>query len=217
MADGTGLHKDNVDHTIKVTAKTPPRLQARLLGLFHDVGKPPTRIITSDGVTFHGHEAKGASITSRVLERLGFSPEASARVSRLVKISGSTKGSLTWSDSAVRRFVVEAGDLLDDLLDFANVDVTSRHEANHEKVRDEVATLRRRIVEVSSADEAAKWRPVLSGDDIMARYSLSPGKEVGQLLRELSALQRTIEAAGNTLSVEEAWAELGRFVSRTTK
>ena len=211
MPDGAGRHKDNVEHTIKVTAKTPARLRVRLTGLFHDVGKPPTRVITDSGVTFHHHERRGAAIAKKVLVRLGYSEQLADEVARLVEISGSTKGSQDWTDSAVRRFALDAGSLLEDLFDFANVDVTSRYEANHDRVREEVATLRRRVAEVAAADEAAKWRPVLSGDDLMFRYNMRPGKDVGFLLRKLAELQRSAEASGVRFGPEEAWIALDEY------
>jgi poly(A) polymerase len=204
--DGKKLHKDNVEHTILVTAKSAARQRVRLAALFHDVGKPPTRVIHDDGtVTFHGHEALGGKITEEVLERLGYDEQLAREVASIVRLSGATKGSVEWTDSSVRRFANEAGDLLEDLLDFANVDVTSRHEYKHEEVRDEITTLRARIIAVRESDEAAKWRPVLSGDDIMARYGLTPGREVGMLLKTLSARQREIEADAKTMSEEAAW------------
>ncbi len=198
------LHKDNVAHTIAVTAKTPDRLRVRLTGLFHDVGKPPTRRIEDGVVTFHNHEAVGGKMTRSVLARLGYEPALVHDVSRLVRLSGATKGSLGWGDAAVRRLAREAGDLLGDLLDFAAVDVTSRHAHKHEAVAHEISTLRWRLAEVAESDARAAWRPALSGEDIMALYGLAPGREVGRLMRALSDASREDE----TWSYERAVAWL---------
>ena len=210
---GARLHKDNVAHTIAVMAKTPARLRVRLLALFHDVGKPPTRRIEGSVVTFHQHEQVGGPLATHALLRLGYDRDLAKEVGRLVSLSGSTKGSQLWTDGAVRRFVAEAGELLDDLLDFVAVDVTSRHEHKHREVAAEVAALRVRIDEVRCRDEARAWRPVVSGDELMARYELSPSPLLGQLLARVSAAQKAAEAKGLSYSKEQAFelldAELG--------
>lgn len=210
---GKRLHKDNVEHTIKVVAKTPPRLRVRLTALFHDVGKPPTRVISNALVTFYAHESVGGKITARVLARLGYDDTLCAEVARLVTLSGATKGSQQWTDSAVRRLIRESGDLLDDLLDFAIVDVTSRHERNHQAVRSEITTLRRRIEEVAELDSSRAWRPVVSGDAIMARYSLTPGRQIGVALGMVSTAQRDVETSGGVFSEDDAWALLDKHHS----
>lgn len=209
MEDGAGRHKDNVEHTILVTARTPARLRVRLLGLFHDVGKPPTRVLEDDGtVTFHLHESVGEKITKDVLGRLGYPKDIAGGVSRLVGLSGTTKGSELWSDSAVRRFVKNTGGLLDDLFDFVAVDVTSKHLWKHEAVAREVAGLRAHVVAVAALDTKRAWRPVVSGDEIMARYALSPGKSVGQALGALTTAQKAAEGRGEDFSQDSAWTLL---------
>jgi poly(A) polymerase len=214
MEDGAGRHKDNVEHTILVTARCPARLRVRLVGLFHDVGKPPTRVLEDDGtVTFYFHEREGEKITKDVLTRLGYPKDIVGGVSRLVGLSGTTKASELWSDSAVRRFVKNTGSLLDDLFDFVAVDVTSRHLWKHEAVAQEVAGLRAHVVAVAALDERRAWRPVVSGDEIMAHYKLGPGKAVGQGIRELSGAQKAAEAKGDDFTQEQAWALLDNVFS----
>jgi poly(A) polymerase len=201
-------HKDNVAHTIAVTAKTPARLRVRLLALFHDVGKPPTRVQADSKVTFHNHEAVGGRMALKVMKRLGFNEDLTAQVSKLVAISGSTKGADGWTDSAVRRLLVDAGELLEDLLDFANVDVTSKHEYRHAAVRAETAQLRQRIDEVQREAVANAWRPIISGDDIMTHYGLRPGRKVGQLLRRVADAQRAAEFSNEPFTESSAWTLL---------
>jgi poly(A) polymerase len=199
---GRNLHKDNVAHTIAVVAKMPATLRLRLTALFHDVGKPPTRRIDGGTVTFHGHETVGARLTADIMTRIGYSAELTAEVAKLVELSGVTKGSEQWTDAAVRRLDTEAGDLLDDLLTFAELDVTSRHAVNHEKVRTQVERLRNHIATVRERDTAAKRRPVVDGKAIMDRYQLPPGPQVGAMLR---ALRDADMWTGGSSSVEDAW------------
>jgi poly(A) polymerase len=212
MEDPDGLHKDNVEHTILVVSKTPARLRVRLTALFHDVGKPETRVIAQNGeVSFHGHEAYGERVTPKILMRLGYDEDLSAQVGKLVGLSGNTKGSEIWTNAAVRRFVLEAGDLLEDLLDFINEDVTSKHEYNHQRVRDEVSNLRTRIAIVQAEAQAAKWRPVISGSDIMERLSLAPSPVIGRLLKRVSEAQRAAEAEGRVFTTDDAWDVLSFY------
>lgn len=208
MEGATHLHKDNVAHTIAVTAKTPARLRVRLLALFHDVGKPVTRVVTGSTVTFHGHEAAGGPLTKRALVRLGYDEAFADEVASLVAMSGDAKGSELWTDAAIRRFDKSAGKYVDDLLDFMAVDVTSKHLYKHEAVAREVAVLRERIAAVRQADEAAAWRPVVSGDDIMRRYDLAPSREVGRLLQAVIAAQKSAEATGAVYTIDEAFGLL---------
>jgi poly(A) polymerase len=199
------VHKDNVAHTIAVTAAAPARLRVRLVALLHDIGKPPTRAVVGSTVTFHNHEAVGGALTRGVMVRLGYDAAFGKSVAKIVRLSGSTKGSVLWTDSAVRRFIKEVGGEMEDLLDFANVDVTSKHQANHDAVHEEIARLRLRIEEVSAADAGRKWRPVVSGVEIMERYGWTPGKNVGNALGAVSGAQREREARGEIFSADEAW------------
>ena len=122
-------HKDVLAHTVAVTSKTRPDLRVRLAALFHDVGKPRTRRIDEDGVTFRHHEAVGARMTKKRLTTLEFEEDLVADVSELVRMSGRFKGySEGWSDSAVRRYAREAGPLLGDLNHLIRCDCTTRNQ-----------------------------------------------------------------------------------------
>lgn len=212
MAPTSVQHKDNVAHTIQVVAQCPARLRVRLTALLHDVGKPATRHVEAGIVTFYHHEAVGARLVVPALTRLGYGADLSDEVAQLVRLSGATKGSLGWSDAAVRRFAREAGPLLGDLLDFAAADVTSRHAHKRQAVADEVAQLRRRIAAVARADAAASWRPVVDGGAIMARYGLTPGPRVGELLAALGSAQRAAEANAQEFDAAAAWRVLDPLV-----
>jgi poly(A) polymerase len=200
---GRRLHKDNVAHTIAVVAKMPRTERLRLTALFHDIGKPPTRRIDAGHVTFHDHERVGARLTRVVMDRLGYPLQLTAEVATLVELSGATKGSEIWTDAAVRRFVSQAGDLLDDLLVFAERDVTSRHAHKHREVSAQVAALRGRNAAVAALDAERARRPVVDGRAIMQRYGLAPGPRVGELLGLLLEAQRR-----EALTVEQAWTML---------
>lgn len=202
---GRTLHKDNVAHTIAVVAKMPAELRLRLVALFHDVGKPPTRRIDGSTVTFHGHEQLGGRLTRDIMRRLGYDETLTGEVAAIVEMSGSTKDSTGWTDSAVRRFAGEAGDLLDDLLTFAALDVTSRHEYKHVEVREQVDRLRAHIAAVRARDIAAARRPVVDGQAIMDRYGLVPGPQVGALMRILRDADMW---TGGDATVDDAWALL---------
>ena len=210
MPGGYGLHKDTVDHTIVVTAKTPARLRVRLCALFHDVGKPLTRRIEGSQVTFWQHEQVGARLSAKVLRRLGYDDTVVAEVSRMVELSGAAKDSPVWSDAAVRRFSAGAGQLCADLLAFYRCDVTSRQAWRHQQVQADVDHLEARIAEVAQLDAERARRPVLDGNTVMAHYDLAPGPQVGKLLRLLLDAQQD----GRVADEDEAWAlldaELGR-------
>jgi len=205
---GKKLHKDNVAHTIAVTAKTPPRLRVRLTALFHDVGKPPTRKIEAGLVTFHNHEAVGGHLTRKIMERLGYDTTLTNEVAKLVRLSGSTKGSEVWTDTAVRRLMTNCGDLLEDLLDFVIVDVTSRYQRNHDAVTAEVTGLRAHIEAVRALDAERAKRPVIDGAAIMDHFNLAPGPEVGRLRKLVFDAQEAAHARGENFSEEDAWAVL---------
>jgi len=196
-----GRHKDLLDHSLKVAAKTPVRLRIRLAALLHDVGKPDTRHIDGRQVTFVGHEARGATIVRARLPKLGYPQTLVDQVATLVAMSGRFKSSEAFTDSAVRRFVRDAGEVVDDLLTLGRVDVTSKHQHKHDAQAAQVDQLAERIGQVAAADAAAAERPDLDGRQLMDRYGLEPGPKLGRILAELLAAKRT---AGRPLTDVEA-------------
>ena len=185
-------HKDVLSHTIAVTAKTRPELRVRLAALFHDVGKPKTRRIDDDGVTFRHHEAVGARMARKRLEHLGFDDVLVADVTELVRMSGRFKGYTDgWNDSAVRRYAREAGPLLGDLNHLIRCDCTTRNQRKVQALQDAMDDFERRIAELAEADRRAAERPDMSGDDVMAHLDISPGPAVGRAVRMLLDLKRT--------------------------
>ena len=184
---GRSLHKDNLSHTIRVVEKVPrhPRLVARFAALCHDFGKPLTRRIAADGtVTFRGHEQAGVRVTSTFLLSAGFGQGFADEVNTVILLAGrlAADGVDDWSDSAVRRFVRDAGDSFADVLLLAAADCTSARRGRQQQVADAVARFERRAGLLRDRDVHAALRPVLNGADVMRLLGLEPGPEVGEAM-----------------------------------
>jgi len=195
---GRGQHKDNLLHTAKVVGKCPQILRVRLAAFFHDIGKPTTREFVGGKVTFYNHEWVGAALTRKIMKRLEYDADITDDVSRIVEMSGRVRGAGNWSDTAVRRFVRDAGPALDDLLTFCYNDTTSKHARTRKVVEDQVTFLRGRIAEVQKLDAKAALRPPVNGKQVMDRYGIKPGPELGRLMDLLTS----------DMSTEEAWRVL---------
>lgn len=205
MPDGNGRHKDVLAHSIAVTAKVPTRLPIRLAALLHDIGKPDTRRFDGGEVTFQGHEAHGANIARTRLTKLGYDRQLVEYVCTIIDMSGRFKDCDDgdgWSDSAVRRYVRDAGDALEDLLVFSQLDCTSKHRWKHDRQVRQIGWLRNRIAQVAEADRKAAERPDIDGRQLMDRFGLQPGPAVGKVLNVLLAAKRD---AGRPLTEQEAW------------
>lgn len=185
-------HKDVLSHTIAVTAKTRPELRVRLAALFHDVGKPKTRRIDDEGVTFRHHEAVGARMARKRLSALEFDDELVDDVAELVRMSGRFKGYTDgWTDSAVRRYAREAGSLLGDLNHLIRCDCTTRNRRKAQALQEAMDDFERRIAELAEADRRAAERPDMSGDEVMEHLGIPPGPHVGRAVRMLLELKRS--------------------------
>lgn len=204
-------HKDVLAHTVAVTAKTRPDLTVRLAALFHDVGKPRTRRIDDEGVTFRHHEAVGARMTRKRLDALGFDEDLVEKVTELVRMSGRFKGySDGWSDSAVRRYAREAGPLLGDLNHLIRCDCTTRNARKLQGIQAAMDDLERRIADLAEADRRAAERPDMDGGDVMAHLGIEPGPAVGEAVRMLLALKRSegvLDRAELEKRLDDWWAE----------
>jgi poly(A) polymerase len=185
-------HKDVLSHTIAVTAKTRSDLTLRLAALFHDVGKPKTRRIDDDGVTFRHHEAVGARMARKRLTALDFDEVMVEEVCELVRMSGRFKGySDGWSDSAVRRYAREAGPLLGTLNHLIRCDCTTRNERKLAGIQQAMDDLERRIGELAEADRVAAERPDMDGSDVMGYLDIPPGRDVGEAVKMLLEIKRS--------------------------
>lgn len=213
---GEGIrHKDVWEHTKKVVRQSRCRLVLRWAALLHDIGKVPTRRFEANGqVTFIGHPEVGARMFRKVALRLSFAPDEAEQVKFL--IAGHLRASAyqeAWTDSAVRRFTREAGDALEDLLDLARADMTSKYE---EKVRRGLAlinSLQARIECIQEEDARPAPLPKGLGNAILERYPHRPGRWLGALMTRLIAeveagnlgLQRENEHYLLAIEANPAW------------
>jgi poly(A) polymerase len=184
-------HKDVLAHTIAVVEKTSPDRLLRLAALFHDVGKPKTRSFGTRGtVTFHHHEVVGARMTRDRMRALRYSSDDVEVVSRLVDLHLRFHTyRMGWTDSAVRRYVRDAGPLLPLLNELTRCDCTTRNAAKARALARRMDELVDRIAELQAKEELAAIRPDLDGNDIMTRLRLKPGRDVGAALSFLLELR----------------------------
>jgi poly(A) polymerase len=183
-------HKDVLTHTIAVVANTRPERLVRLSALYHDVGKPRTRAIGDNGVSFHHHEVVGARMTRDRMKALKYSTDDVEAVSRLVFLHLRFHTyQMGWTDSAVRRFVRDAGDLLPQLIELTRCDCTTRNASKAETLRRRMDELEARIAELRALEELESIRPDLDGTAVMAHLELRPGRDVGRALDFLLELR----------------------------
>jgi poly(A) polymerase len=176
-------HKDVLTHTIAVVAKTRPDKVLRLAALFHDVGKPRTRSVGPDGVSFHFHDVVGARMTRERMKALRYPNEEIEAVCRLVELHLRFHTyQLGWTDSAVRRYARDAGDLLDRLNELTRSDCTTRNAAKARALGARMDELERRLGEIRQQEELDAIRPELDGDEVMALLGIGPGRLVGEAL-----------------------------------
>jgi poly(A) polymerase len=174
-------HKDVLAHTLAVVDKTSKDRLLRLAALFHDVGKPRTRAITDGGVSFHHHEVVGARMTRVRMEALRYPSSDVDTVVRLVELHLRFHTyRLGWTDKAVRRYVRDAGPLLDTLNELTRCDCTTRNAAKARALARRMDELEARITELRAQEELDAMRPDLDGNQIMEILGLTPGRAVGE-------------------------------------
>lgn len=183
-------HKDIWRHTLQVVKQSPPRLAVRWAALLHDAAKPMTRTIDEQGgVHFFGHEIKGAELARKLLRRLRQEKTLTEKVARLVELHLRPAAyDETWTDSAVRRLMVEAGDLLEDLLDLVAADVTSARPARRREARARIERLRAHIRRLEEEAALAEIKSPLDGHELMALFGLPPGRWIALLKEHLREL-----------------------------
>ncbi len=189
-------HKDVLAHTIAVVENvTRARAGAsfrivRLAALFHDVGKPKTRSFARGMVSFHHHEVVGARMTRERMQALRYSTEDTEAVTQLVELHLRFHTyQMGWTDSAVRRYVRDAGPLLDELNLLTRCDCTTRNERKAQQLSARMDELERRIAELAESEELAAMRPELDGHAVMQHLGLRPGPDVGAALDFLLELR----------------------------
>ncbi|MFD1203333.1 CCA tRNA nucleotidyltransferase [Leucobacter albus] len=196
--DDHGRHKDVYEHSLTVLrqaielehARHPagdgepfaPDLVLRLAALLHDIGKPATRRFEGGGVTFHHHDVVGAKIARRRLRELRFDNATVKRVARLVELHLRFFGysDQQWTDSAVRRYVRDAGGELEQLHILTRADVTTRNRRKAERLEHAYDDIERRIALLAEQEELAAVRPELDGAAIMRLLEIAPGPLVGR-------------------------------------
>jgi poly(A) polymerase len=184
-------HKDVLAHTIAVVENCSPDRLLRLAALFHDVGKPKTRSFGPEGsVSFHHHEVVGARMTRDRMRALRYSAEDVETVSRLVELHLRFHTyRMGWTDSAVRRYVRDAGRLLERLNELTRCDCTTRNAAKARALARRMDELEQRIAELRQQEELKAIRPDLDGNQVMARLGVRPGPVVGEALAFLLELR----------------------------
>lgn len=207
-------HKDVYEHSLTVLDQAielererhpddAPDLILRLAALLHDIGKPATKRVEAGGVvTFHHHDVVGAKLAAKRMRALRFDKERMASVARLIELHlrffGYTEGA--WTDAAVRRYVRDAGPLLERLHILTRADVTTRNRRKADRLSFAYDDLEDRIATLGDEEELAAIRPDLDGEHIMEILGLKPGRDVGEAYRFLLELR----LAEGPLGEEEA-------------
>ncbi len=206
--DPVHRHKDVLAHTIAVVEKTSSDLKVRLAALFHDIGKPATRRFESGGVSFHHHEVVGARMTRERMRALRYGKQVTNDVSQLVFLHMRPHTyKMGWTDSAVRRYVRDAGNLLGPLNELVRCDVTTRNAKRARSIERRIDELEARIVELRKQEELDALRPPIDGNEVMQYLELEPGPLIGEAMKLL--YEHRIEHG--PYSPEEAYALLDEW------
>lgn len=205
-------HKDVLAHTLAVVDRSPQDLVGRLAALFHDVGKPATRQFEEGGgVSFHHHEVVGSRMTRARLRALRFPKDVVRDVSQLVYLHMRPHTfKMGWTDKAVRRYVRDAGPLLEKLNSLVRSDVTTQNEKRARAIQRGIDELEERIDALREQEELDAIRPPIDGHRVMEHLSLEPGPRVGQIMDRL--LEHRLDHG--PFSEDEALALVDDWVSQ---
>ncbi|GAA2894749.1 CCA tRNA nucleotidyltransferase [Microbacterium esteraromaticum] len=219
-------HKDVYEHSLTVLRQAieleknrnpdaGPDVPLRLAALLHDIGKPRTRKLESGGgVTFHHHDVVGSRMARKRLQALRFDGDTIDAVAKLIELHlrffGYAEGA--WTDSAVRRYVRDAGDLVERLHILVRADVTTRNKRKAARLASAYDDIERRIVELREQEELDSIRPELDGNQIQQILGIPPGREVGEAYRfllEVRLDEGVIGADAAEQRLREWWAARG--------
>ncbi|MDO3705557.1 CCA tRNA nucleotidyltransferase [Micromonospora sp. C28SCA-DRY-2] len=214
--DEHAQHKDVYEHTLTVVSNAVSYEEdgcdfvLRMAALMHDVGKPATKAVGPDGrVSFHHHEVVGARLTKARMKALRYPKDVTAQVTALVALHlrfyGYGRGE--WTDSAVRRYVADAGDLLPRLHKLTRSDCTTRNRRKAAQLAADYDALEERIARIAAEEDLARVRPDLDGNAIMELLGVPPGPVVGRAWKHLKDLR----LERGPLDRETAEAELLRW------
>jgi poly(A) polymerase len=196
--DTAHQHKDVYRHSLAVLSNAmrlepaDPDPVLRWAALLHDIGKPSTRKFDASGaVSFHHHEVVGAKMARKRLKALKFSKQETEDITKLVFLHMRFYGygDQAWTDSAVRRYVVDAGELLPKLNLLVRADCTTRNQRRSRQLSSAYDRFEERINRIAEAEDLAKVRPDLDGNEIMEILGVGPGREVGQAWSYLKELR----------------------------
>lgn len=192
----------------------------RLAALLHDIGKPATRVLEpGGGVSFHHHDLKGARLARKRLNALRFDGDTTASVTQLIeqhlRFFGYAEGA--WTDSAVRRYVRDAGGELDRLHILTRADVTTRNAKKAGRLARAYDDIERRIAELAEQEELDAIRPELDGNRIQEVLGIPAGREVGEAYRFLLDLRLDEGVLGPEVAeqrLREWWSARGLSLPR---
>ena len=188
-----------------MVCNTRPELRVRLAALCHDIAKPKTREIGEHGVSFHHHEVVGARMTTARLKALKYPSELIGEVTQLVYLHLRIHTyAMGWTDSAVRRYVRDAGPLLADLNHLQRCDCTTRNPRRAAELQGRMDDLEARITTLAAKEELNAIRPPLDGRAVMEFLDVKPGKIVGEALAFL--LEERLERG--PIEVDDAYGLL---------
>lgn len=204
-------HKDNLTHSLKVLQNAIDRetngvdLILRTAALFHDIGKPATRKFGKKGlVTFDGHEHVGAHMVRKILRKHGYTKTEITEIAMIVAYHMRSHGFTTekWTDSGVRRLIAEVGskEAMERLIIIFYADITTKFDSKKSTLHASIEALVEAMEKVEKADARKALRPAVDGNEIMEIFGLTPGRELGTIMKFLNSDE------GIILSKEEAIA-----------
>lgn len=192
FGDGEWRHKDVWKHTKQVVRQAVPRIEVRWAALLHDIGKVKTRTISPDGeVHFFGHAEVGARMFDKIDRRLPLFRRDEALKGTVRQLIlhhlRASQYDPSWTDSAVRRFAKEMGDLLPDLLDLSRADITTKRPEKKRRGLRQISELAERVCKLREEDAVVPPLPSGIGDAMMAAFGIPPSRRIGELKKALEA------------------------------